>query len=78
MNTLSIYELVKVCDNDNIGSNTLEFELCQDSLMAEIIIRGHDIDISIEYDPGYLDDVDAQSLVDKCSKALMEFLRLPL
>lgn len=42
--------------------------------MAEIIIRGNEIDVSIEYDPSYLDGLGARSLVEDWSGVLLNFL----
>ncbi|KLO14184.1 AMP-binding-domain-containing protein [Schizopora paradoxa] len=65
-------------DRDDSRMKTLSIcDLVKDSLMAEIIVRGDDIDISIEYDPNYLDESGARSLIDNCSKALRKFQRVP-
>lgn len=44
--------------------------------MAEIIVRDDVIDVSIEYDPEYLDNLRVRSLVEDWSRALQDILRL--
>ncbi len=44
--------------------------------MAEIIVRDNDIDVSIEYDPGFLDELGARSLVANWTGALRDILHV--